>query len=163
MCFVIVEWSPKGKLIAVARKDTLNILSSNFVEKSSMLLSFKSWINDPDTNCIVKGMSDFTAVFWCLFTCCVPFVSTWNRFFSCSLEIGQISTSETEVFLQSSVDTIRWIRNDSIILGCFQLNADGNEENYLVQVIQIKHGKFTNVSNLWLNFCLLKGFFCSDI
>ncbi|KAL6144393.1 hypothetical protein ACLB2K_055086 [Fragaria x ananassa] len=26
-----VEWSPKGKLIVVARKDTLNILSSNFV------------------------------------------------------------------------------------------------------------------------------------
>nr|XP_011461636.1 PREDICTED: nuclear pore complex protein NUP214 isoform X1 [Fragaria vesca subsp. vesca] len=93
-----VEWSPKGKLIAVARKDTLNILSSNFVEKSSMLLSFKSWINDPDTNCIVK------------------------------------------------VDTIRWVRYDSIILGCFQLNADGNEENYLVQVIQIKDGKFSNDS-----------------
>ncbi|KAL6194998.1 hypothetical protein ACLB2K_030620 [Fragaria x ananassa] len=93
-----VEWSPKGKLIAVARKDTLNILSSNFVEKSSMLLLFKSWINDPDTNCIVK------------------------------------------------VDTIRWVRYDSIILGCFQLNADGNEENYLVQVIQIKDGKFSNDS-----------------
>ncbi|XP_062015045.1 nuclear pore complex protein NUP214 isoform X2 [Rosa rugosa] len=93
-----VEWSSKGKLIAVARKDTLNILSSNFIEKSSMLLSFKSWIGDPDTNCIVK------------------------------------------------VDTIRWVRNDSIILGCFQLNADGNEENYLVQVIQIKDGKFTNDS-----------------
>ncbi|XP_024199460.1 nuclear pore complex protein NUP214 isoform X1 [Rosa chinensis] len=93
-----VEWSSKGKLIAVARKDTLNILSSKFIEKSSMLLSFKSWIGDPDTNCIVK------------------------------------------------VDTIRWVRNDSIILGCFQLNADGNEENYLVQVIQIKEGKFTNDS-----------------
>ncbi|KAM5582199.1 nuclear pore complex protein NUP214 [Rosa sericea] len=93
-----VEWSSKGKLIAVARKDTLNILSSNFIEKSSMLLSFKSWIGDPDTNCIVK------------------------------------------------VDTIRWVRNDSIILGCFQLNADGTEENYLVQVIQIKDGKFTNDS-----------------
>ncbi|XP_050368451.1 nuclear pore complex protein NUP214 isoform X2 [Argentina anserina] len=109
-----VEWSLKGKLIAVARKDTLYILSSNFVEKSSMLLSFKSWLDDPDTNSIIKD---------------------WP-----------LSSSETEVFSQSSVDTIRWVRSDSIILGYFQLNADGNEENYLVQVIQIKDGKFTNES-----------------
>ncbi|BBH04269.1 Nuclear pore complex protein [Prunus dulcis] len=39
-----------------------------------------------------------------------------------------------------AVDSIRWVRHDSIILGCFQLTADGNEESYLVQVIKIKDG-----------------------
>lgn len=64
---VTVEWSSKGKLIAVARKDTLSILSSNFIERSSMLLSFESWISDPDTDCIIKGMLHFTVVFPYLF------------------------------------------------------------------------------------------------
>lgn len=68
LCLITVEWSSKGKLIAVARKDTLNILSSNFIERSSMLLSFKSWIGDPDTDCIIKGMLHFTVVF--------PYLST---------------------------------------------------------------------------------------
>ncbi|XP_052181178.1 nuclear pore complex protein NUP214 isoform X2 [Diospyros lotus] len=45
------------------------------------------------------------------------------------------------------VDSIRWVRSDCIILGCFQLNADGNEENYLVQVITSKDGKITDVSS----------------
>lgn len=48
-------------------------------------------------------------------------------------------------FPQSSVDSIRWVRPDSIILGCFQLTDDGNEENYLVQVIKSKEGKFSDV------------------
>lgn len=52
---------------------------------------------------------------------------------------------ETKTFLPS-VDSIRWVRPDSIILGCFQLTSDGKEENYLVQVITSKDGKFTDVS-----------------
>ncbi|CAL5343793.1 unnamed protein product [Camellia sinensis] len=39
------------------------------------------------------------------------------------------------------VDSIRWVRPDCIILGCFLLTADGKEENYLVQVITSKDGK----------------------
>ncbi|KAL6275110.1 hypothetical protein ACE6H2_018711 [Prunus campanulata] len=93
-----VGWSLKGKLIAVARRDILSILSSNFKERSSMLISFKSWTDDSNVNCSIK------------------------------------------------VDSIRWVRHDSIILGCFQLTADGNEESYLVQVIKIKDGKFADGS-----------------
>ncbi|VVA31817.1 PREDICTED: nuclear pore complex [Prunus dulcis] len=89
-----VGWSFKGKLIAVARRDILSILSSNFKDRLSMLISFKSWTDDSNANCSIK------------------------------------------------VDSIRWVRHDSIILGCFQLTADGNEESYLVQVIKIKDGKF---------------------
>ncbi|ONH98938.1 hypothetical protein PRUPE_6G001200 [Prunus persica] len=93
-----VGWSLKGKLIAVARRDILSILSSNFKERLSMLISFKSWTDDSNANCSIK------------------------------------------------VDSIRWVRHDSIILGCFQLTADGNEESYLVQVIKIKDGKFADGS-----------------
>ncbi|XP_070664957.1 nuclear pore complex protein NUP214 isoform X6 [Malus domestica] len=91
-----VGWSSKGNLIVVARKDNISILSSNFEERSSMLISFKPWDEDSDENCIVK------------------------------------------------VDSIRWVRHDSIILGCFQLTAQGNEKGYLVQVIKVKDGKFTD-------------------
>ncbi|XP_068339957.1 nuclear pore complex protein NUP214 isoform X3 [Pyrus communis] len=93
-----VGWSSKGNLIAVARKDNISILSSNFEERSSMLIYFKPWDEDSDENCIVK------------------------------------------------VDSIRWVRHDSIILGCFQLTAHGNEKGYLVQVIKVKDGKFTDDS-----------------
>ncbi|PSR90284.1 Nuclear pore complex protein [Actinidia chinensis var. chinensis] len=44
------------------------------------------------------------------------------------------------------VDSIRWVRPDCIILGCFQLTADGKEESYLVQVITSKDGKITDVT-----------------
>ncbi|GMP69758.1 hypothetical protein CsSME_00028896 [Camellia sinensis var. sinensis] len=44
------------------------------------------------------------------------------------------------------VDSIRWVRPDCIILGCFLLTADGKEENYLVQVITSKDGKVIDVS-----------------
>lgn len=47
----------------------------------------------------------------------------------------------------ASVDSIRWVRHDCIIIGCFQLTEDGKEENYLVQVIKSKDGKITEVSN----------------
>lgn len=45
------------------------------------------------------------------------------------------------------VDSIRWIRPDCIILGCFQLSADGMEENYLIQVVTSKNGKIADASS----------------
>ncbi|XAR59907.1 hypothetical protein NMG60_11033081 [Bertholletia excelsa] len=44
------------------------------------------------------------------------------------------------------VDCIRWVRPDCIILGCFQLTADGEEQSYLVQVITSKDGKIADAS-----------------
>ncbi|XP_024935025.2 nuclear pore complex protein NUP214 isoform X1 [Ziziphus jujuba] len=93
-----VEWSVKGSYIAVARKDILSIFSSKLKERSSMALSFKSWIGDSDGDYSVK------------------------------------------------VDSIRWVRKDSIVLGCFLMTEDGREENYLVQVIRSKDGKISDVS-----------------
>lgn len=72
-----VEWSPKADFLAVARKNRLTILSSEFVQKMSFLLSPKSLI----------------------------------------------------------VDSIRWARSDSIVLGCFEGGDDCEQANYLVQVI----------------------------
>ncbi|KAL9386156.1 hypothetical protein Peur_019280 [Populus x canadensis] len=94
-----VEWSLKGKYIAVARGSLISILSSNFKERFSISLPFRSWIADSDDDCTVK------------------------------------------------VDSIRWVRHDSIIVGCFQQTADGKEENYILQVISRKDGKIYDSSS----------------
>lgn len=54
--FVIVEWSLKGKYIAVARENILHILSSKFREKLHISLPLKSWIGDSEENFCVKGI-----------------------------------------------------------------------------------------------------------
>ncbi|KAG1371445.1 putative nuclear pore complex protein NUP214 [Cocos nucifera] len=90
-----VEWSMEGDFIAIARKNTLSILSSNFEEQLSMLLLFQPWTSDADSECTIK------------------------------------------------VDSIEWVRDDSIIIGCFRVNEDDIEEGYLVQVITSKERKFT--------------------
>lgn len=53
----IVDWSVKGKLVAVARKSVISILSSKFRVKLSMSLSLNSLIGDSelDVNCTIKG------------------------------------------------------------------------------------------------------------
>ncbi|KAF9686533.1 hypothetical protein SADUNF_Sadunf03G0168500 [Salix dunnii] len=96
---LIVEWSLKGKYIAIARESLISILSSNFKERFSISLPFRSWIADSDVNCTVK------------------------------------------------VDSLKWVRHDSIIVGCFQQTADGKEENYLLQVISRKDGKIYDSSS----------------
>ncbi|KAJ1292475.1 hypothetical protein BS78_02G394300 [Paspalum vaginatum] len=40
------------------------------------------------------------------------------------------------------VDSIGWIRDDSIVIGCVRLNEDENEEGYLVQVIRSEENTF---------------------
>ncbi|XP_057781176.1 nuclear pore complex protein NUP214 [Salvia miltiorrhiza] len=44
------------------------------------------------------------------------------------------------------VDSIRWIRPDSIAVGCFELNDDGEKENYIVQVITSRGRRLTDAS-----------------
>ncbi|CAN0887469.1 Nuclear pore complex protein NUP214 [Linum grandiflorum] len=45
------------------------------------------------------------------------------------------------------VDCIKWVRLDSIIIGCFKRNADGKEDSYLLQVIRSKGGKITDAAS----------------
>ncbi|XP_040382440.1 nuclear pore complex protein NUP214 [Oryza brachyantha] len=40
------------------------------------------------------------------------------------------------------VDSIGWVRDDSIVVGCVKLNEEGNEEGYLVQVIRSSGNTF---------------------
>jgi nuclear pore complex protein Nup214 len=51
------------------------------------------------------------------------------------------------------VDSIGWIRDDSIVIGCVRLNEDDNEEGYLVQVIRSEENTFCEVS--WSSTCFL--------
>jgi len=51
------------------------------------------------------------------------------------------------------VDSIGWIRDDSIVIGCVRLNEDDNEEGYLVQVIRSEENTFCEVN--WSSRCLL--------
>lgn len=53
------------------------------------------------------------------------------------------------------VDSIKWLRDDSIIIGCLQVNEDGEEEGYLVQVIKSKEHKFSVGYFLCFKFCFL--------
>ncbi|CAL1373154.1 unnamed protein product [Linum trigynum] len=45
------------------------------------------------------------------------------------------------------VDCIRWVRVDSIVIGCYQHSEDGMEEDYRLQVIRSKDGKITDAAS----------------
>ncbi|KAH1107893.1 hypothetical protein J1N35_011661 [Gossypium stocksii] len=49
-----VEWSAKGAFVAVAKDNSLSILSSKFNEKLCVALSFKSWVCDSNNDRTVK-------------------------------------------------------------------------------------------------------------
>ncbi|CAL9100044.1 unnamed protein product [Musa acuminata var. zebrina] len=49
--------------------------------------------------------------------------------------------TESEIFIK--VDSIEWVRDDSIVVGCVRVNEDGNEEGYLIQVITSREHKLT--------------------
>lgn len=84
-----VEWSPDGAFVAVARKNVLGIMSSEFTEKLSFSLSSTSII----------------------------------------------------------VDSIRWLRADSIVLGCFEVGDDSEQGSYFIQVIATQSSEITDASS----------------
>ncbi|KAF6163882.1 hypothetical protein GIB67_024737 [Kingdonia uniflora] len=124
-----VDWSTNGNYIAVTRKNTLSVMSSKFKRRFSMSLLFKSWISDINPNCIIKddGSNDFGLL---------------HSFIQEEDEEGG-----SEARLQALVDSVKWIRRDCIIVGCFQLTKDEEEEDYLVQIITTRDGKITEASS----------------
>ena len=52
------------------------------------------------------------------------------------------------------MDSISWVHDDSIVIGCVRLNGD-NEEGYLVQVIKSEENLLLEVSWFSLYGCLL--------
>ncbi|XP_027072146.2 nuclear pore complex protein NUP214 [Coffea arabica] len=81
-----VEWSPDGAFVAVARKNVLGIMSSQFTEKLSFSLSSTSII----------------------------------------------------------VDSIRWLRTDSIVLGCLEGGDESEQGSYFIQVIATQSLEITD-------------------
>ncbi|KAL1565696.1 nuclear pore complex protein NUP214-like isoform X2 [Salvia divinorum] len=70
--------------------------------------------------------------------------------------------SDADVSQVIRVDSVRWIRPDSIAVGCFQLNDDGEKENYVVQVVTSRGRRLTDGSlkpiilsfnNIFIDFC----------
>ncbi|XP_027189043.1 nuclear pore complex protein NUP214 isoform X2 [Cicer arietinum] len=51
---------------------------------------------------------------------------------------------DSEANVSVKVDSVKCVRPDSIIIGCFQLTEDGKEENYLIQVITSKLGEISD-------------------
>ncbi|KAK1365650.1 nuclear pore complex protein NUP214 [Heracleum sosnowskyi] len=65
-----------------------------------------------------------------------------------SMSLSMKSTvGDPDVNSSMKVDSIRWVRPDCIILGCFKLSDDGTEEGYLIQVIASQEGEITNPSS----------------
>ncbi|KAG0477530.1 hypothetical protein HPP92_014371 [Vanilla planifolia] len=98
-----VDWSVDGNFVAIAQKDSISILSSNFKEKFRLPLLFQSWSID----------------------------------------------NKSEV----KVDSIKWVRDDSIVIGCVELIEDGGEGRYLIQVVTSRDYKLTEVSCEPVVFC----------
>lgn len=90
LCLYAVEWSVKGNYIALAKEDTLSILSSKFKERSCMALPFKTWISDSDANCIVKGLN-FVFVCFSLVLLFYTFIS--DMLLKLSLYFNRITSS----------------------------------------------------------------------
>ncbi|XP_068661895.1 nuclear pore complex protein NUP214 [Aristolochia californica] len=63
------------------------------------------------------------------------------------------------------VDSIKWVRHDTIVIGCVRLTEDGYEEGYLVQVITDNKGEFTKAScnPVVLSFTELFAYVVDDI
>ncbi|XP_038892124.1 nuclear pore complex protein NUP214 isoform X2 [Benincasa hispida] len=72
---------------------------------------------------------------------------------------------ETDTDFTVKVDCIKWVRADCIIMGCFQMTATGDEEDYFVLVIRSKDGKITDVSSnkVLLSFRDIHSGFTRDI
>ncbi|KAJ8760114.1 hypothetical protein K2173_010970 [Erythroxylum novogranatense] len=76
------------------------------------------------------------------------FSSKFKKKFSMSLPINSWVGGSADDNLVK-VDSIRWVRPDSIVVGYFQQTAEGKEEGYFLQVIRSKDGKIADdTSNL---------------
>lgn len=45
------------------------------------------------------------------------------------------------------MDSIKWVRCDSIVIGCFQVNEDDEEIDYMIQVITTTEPGFGEVGH----------------
>ncbi|CAJ1943668.1 unnamed protein product [Sphenostylis stenocarpa] len=135
-----VDWGLKGSFVAVARKSVLSILSAKFEERVSIALSFGSWIGDSAANDSIKAD---------------PFLDNCGKIFDVvewdlRFTMLDLALSEQDLYVVSYLfDSVKWIRPDSIVIGCVQLTEDDKEENYLVQVIRSRHGEINDLAQVY--------------
>ncbi|KAK4408611.1 Nuclear pore complex protein [Sesamum angolense] len=125
-----VDWSVKGNFVAVAKKNTVSILSSEFKEKLRFLLQFQSAVGDSDVNQVIKGIK--TDLGFCSRLLCQIVISD-----SC----GHLC------LISANHGFHPMARPDCIAVGCFQLNDDGEEESYIVQVITTRGRRITDAAS----------------
>ncbi|KAL6657342.1 hypothetical protein ACP70R_005122 [Stipagrostis hirtigluma subsp. patula] len=114
-----VDCFKEGTHIAVARKNKITILSSEFEETCCMSLLFQLWSDSDSEGAAIKGNSE------------VPFDNDVEKSFS-----------DNPYMTFVLHDSIAWARDDSIVVGCVRLNEEDNEESYLVQVIRCEENAF---------------------
>lgn len=137
-----------------------------FVSKNACVLrkliyfGYKLWFNVCQP-CTCNGMGKMNGCFiyfLCLFSInwmSLQFlaIKTWLRLFIvcwqfCSnmwLCWGAMWYPSKFLHELMTVDSIKWVRSDSIVVGCFQKTEDGREENYFIQVITSKDGQIIDV------------------
>ncbi|OMO81074.1 Nuclear pore complex protein [Corchorus capsularis] len=71
--------------------------------------------------------------------------SKFNEKLCISLSLPETGDSNDEGSVK--VDTIKWVRADCIVLGCFTSTKEGEEESYFVQVVKSKTGKITDATS----------------
>uniref|UniRef100_A0ACD5W6E6 Uncharacterized protein n=1 Tax=Avena sativa TaxID=4498 RepID=A0ACD5W6E6_AVESA len=103
-----VDCCKNGSYIAVSRRKSLVILSSDFEEECCITLFSQMWSNEINSEAV-----------------------------------------------KIKVDFIGWVRDDSIVVGCTQLNKDGKGEGYLVQVIRSGKDTFFEVGRSSSSGCEL--------
>ncbi|XP_023748744.1 nuclear pore complex protein NUP214 [Lactuca sativa] len=136
-CIKDMQWSPRlkqqyvvltndGNLYHAAGQDDLNNLMDN--------VDAVNWSMDGKFLAVAK----------------YDYLSILSSKFEEKLQIKLLFDSLVDDSAPDSVvkvDSLRWVRPDCIILGCYRLNADGKEENYLLQLISVKDGKITKPSS----------------
>ncbi|PIA53292.1 hypothetical protein AQUCO_00900103v1 [Aquilegia coerulea] len=78
--------------------------------------------------------------------CLTIFSSRLKERFTFSMPFSSC-TSDLDSECNIKVDSINWVRQDCIVLGCFRITEDGKEDGYLIQVISSKEGKVSEASS----------------
>ncbi|KAK6918113.1 hypothetical protein RJ641_016535 [Dillenia turbinata] len=130
-----IEGHPKYIMDNVdADKRELALMKTN--ERTCLTLLFKSWTNESDDKMVVKAFCFDRA--------------TGSEVEKLRLDQSSFvadDKNDAQVVESPIVDSVRWIRRDSIIVGCFQVTDDGTEESYLVQIITSKDRKDIDASS----------------
>ncbi|KAF9597285.1 hypothetical protein IFM89_016426 [Coptis chinensis] len=87
-------------------------------------------------NCIAVAKTNYLSIF----------SSRFRERFTLSIPLSSC-VGDTDSKCTVKVDSINWVREDCIVLGCVLVTEDGKEDGYLIQIISSKDGKISEVSS----------------